>query len=101
MDFELGTLEPALWKVWLVAFGRVFPVMSIPVPVINPPTPINIAVPFLSIGKVGILTALFTSGAESCFDFGVVNTGTPSSNTPSVEELQELFTRPNGVLQGN
>ena len=93
LDFDLGTAEPATWGVWMLIpdFG-IFPLWSPDLQPINPAVsfPIPIA-DFPSLGKVGILTALFTSEGITCSDWDTVDTGAPSSSTPAPEELRELF----------
>jgi len=103
MDFELGILEQALWKVWLVAVGHVILLWPIPIPVVDQPIPIDVPVPFPALGEVGILTALFTSEGITCSDWATVDTGAPLSSTPAPEELRELFrgVNTNQVLSGN
>lgn len=92
MDFELGTLEPATWDSWVVIPGTgVFPVWSLPMPVVDPSVSPSLSLPFPSIGTIGFLTALSTSEGITCSDSANVDTGTPSSSTPATEELRELF----------
>ncbi len=98
MDFELATLEPATWDLWLVVPGTdVFPVWSLSLPVVDPSVPTSLSFPFPSIGTIGFLTALLTSEGITCSDWAVVDTGAPSS-VPSAGEIRELFRGANKVL---
>ena len=102
MDFEIGTLEPATWGIWLLAVGQVIPLWSTPIPVVDPSATFDIPIPFPSIGKIGVLTAMFTLEGENCFDLGIADTGTSLSNTLAPGELRELFSGvdANQVLSG-
>ena len=104
MDFEIGTLEPVLWGTWMVVPGiGIAGQWYVPLPAIDPSRPFPISIPGVpSIGIIGFLTALITSEGVICSDWNTVDTGAPSSNTPSPEELYELFRRvnTNQVLSG-
>ncbi|MCH7809331.1 MAG: hypothetical protein IH863_01985, partial [Chloroflexi bacterium] len=103
MDWNLGTTEPAVWGMWMFIPGTgVFPLWSIPLPPIDPPASFPISIPgFPSMGTIGFLTALITSEGVTFFDFGTVDTGSPSSAVPSGEELRELFRGANKILSDN
>ena len=102
MNFELGTREPALWRLWLVVPSiGVIPLWSAPLPAIPDPVDIPISFPLPSLGTVGFLTTLNTAEGISCWDFGLVDTGLPSASTPSAQELRELIPQPSAVIPVN
>ena len=102
LDFEVGTLNPALWTVWLVVPSiGVIPLWSVPLPVIPDPVDIPISFSFPSLGTVGFLTTLSTAEGITCWDFGLVDTGLPSSSAPSAQELWELFPQPSVAIPNN
>jgi hypothetical protein len=94
LDFDVGTLEPANWNVWLVAQTEVTPLVSAALPVIEPPVPVEVDLPFFpALGTVGLLTTLTTSTQGIiCSAFVTVDTG-PSRLTaaPSPQALQDLL----------
>ncbi len=77
MDFTVGTVVPATWNIYLSVLDFVIPVLSIPLPVIDPPIAVPIPIPgFPSFGGVGVLTTLTTPGGGIiCSDWDVVDTG--------------------------
>ena len=103
MNFEVGTTEPALWVTWLFILGfSAFPIWSEPIEAINPPEHFEVSIPeFPSLGEVWFLTALVTSEGVKCFDSGSVDTGAPSSDTPSASELRSLLLRSGVSLPNN
>ena len=102
MDFTLGTPEPATWDLWLVIPGTgIFPIWSLPLPVIDPPIFPTLSFPFPGMGTIGFLTALSTSEGITCSDWATVDTGAPSSAVPSISELRELLSGPSVVLPSN
>ena len=104
MDFEIGTSQPANWDLWLVIPGvGVIPVWSILLPAIDPNITAPLSFPFPNMEDVGFLTTLTTPEKRIiCYDFEVVNTGTPSSSaTPSADELRRLLPKPVGALSNN
>ncbi len=92
MDFELGTLEPTTWDLWIVIPGTgIFPIWSLSLLVVDPSVLPSLAFPFPSIGTIGFLTALSTSEGITCSDWATVDTGAPSSSTLAPEELRKPF----------
>ena len=56
LDFDLGTREPATWNIWLVAQTEVTPLVSAALPVIEPPVPVEVDIPFFpALGTVGLV----------------------------------------------
>ena len=100
MDFEVATLEPALWRVWLIvpSIGAI-PIVTLPLPAIEIILPLSF--PFPNLGTVGFLTTLSTAEGITCIDFGLVDTGFPLSSAPSAQELRELLPHPSAVIPGN
>ena len=99
MDFELATLEPATWDLWLVIPGTgIFPLWSLPLPVVDSPVFPSLSFSFPSIGTIGFLTSLSTPEGIACSDWETVDTGAPSSAVPSRGEIRELFRGVNKVL---
>ena len=95
LDFQVATSAPATWNVWLSVQDFTVPFWSIPLPVIDPPLPVNIPIPgFPQIGTVGFLTTLTRAGGEGivCSDWKTIDTG-PSAVSPTAEELKQLFRR--------
>lgn len=101
MEFDIGTSEPAIWNVWLLVSGQSIPLWSVPAPVIVPPVSFDVSVPFPSAGTIWFIAALTTTDGTLCFTFDTVNTGTPLSSSPSMEELQKLFPTPTTTLPNN
>jgi len=102
MNFVVGTLEPALWGVWLVLPSvGIINLWSIPLLDIDPPASPSLSFPFPRLGTVGILTTLRTSEGVICWAFGIVDTGGEPSTGQSIDGIRVLFPRPNGVLRGN
>jgi hypothetical protein len=102
MDFEVGTLEPADWEVWVIWKGVSVHIVSIwwiPLPAIDPPATPSLSVPFRSFvprgETMGFLTILSTIAGVTCWDFDTIDIGTSSSSAPSAQELRELFPQPN------
>lgn len=97
MDFILGTSGPANWGVWLsipnFGFVQLWTAPLPPIPTTSFPVPIP---GFPSLGTVGFLTALIGPGGVTCFDVAFIDTGTPSTANPTLEELRELI--PNNAI---
>ncbi len=101
MQFELGTAEPAIWSIWLMASGQLIPLRSAPASAVVPQISFYASMPLPPLGKIWLLTALTTAEGAPCFTYDTVNTGTPSSSTPSIEALQELFPTPTTTPPNN
>ena len=100
-DYLLATANPATWTVWLVLLNPPFavPILSAPLPIINPPISPSFSIPLAGFGTVGALTVVTTStDGVICSDWDIVNTGAPSAGGGSLQELRELSARPNGLL---
>ena len=66
LDFNLGTLEPMTWNVWLTSQSETINLVLASLPVIDPPIPFDLTLPFFpSVGTIGILTTLTTQKAGS------------------------------------
>jgi hypothetical protein len=94
LDFDVGTLEPANWNVWLTAQSAITPVVSAALPVIEPPTSIELNLPFFpALGTVGFLTTLTTPvQGIICSEFVTVDTGSSrQAAVPSPQALQDLL----------
>ena len=77
MDFNLGTLEPANWNVWLTYQDDIDRILFVEFPVIDPPIPFHFSLPFFpEMGTVGVLTTLTAPDKGIvCSAFELVNTG--------------------------
>ena len=96
LGFELGTLDPAIWDVWLISIFGFNNLWSARIPVIDPIVSFPVAFPFPSIGNIGIVTTLTTAeNGLACADFKIVDTGGLGA---SPEELEDLVEQ-SGVLQ--
>jgi hypothetical protein len=78
LDFVLGTAVPATSNLWMTVSNRIFPVWSVPLPVLDPPAtfelPLRVAQP---LGRIGFLTTLVTADGMICSDFELLDTGAP------------------------
>ena len=95
MDFELGTLDPAMWDVRLISVFGLTSLWTLPVPAVDPPESFPVAFPFPSIGSIGILTTLTTVDGVVCGDFKIVDTGGLGA---TLEELEGVLDQ-NGILR--
>ena len=100
LGFLIGTKEPALWNVWLIFRSQFIPLWGIPIIVpIDPPTFVPIfSAPVPPSGLLMFFTTLTTSEGMACWDFNLIDTGAPSSQTLSVSELRGLFSNANAAL---
>jgi N-acetylneuraminic acid mutarotase len=76
MDFEVGTLAPAQWNVWLTwSQNSLASMWSLPIPAVVPAVQFPIGFPLPALGTIGVLTTL-TTAADGilCSDFATVNT---------------------------
>ncbi len=98
MDFTVGLLSPATWNVFLSVADVAVPLLSIPLPAIDPPLSLSIPIPgFPDFGGIGILTTLTTpTGGIICSDWstaGRCNLGTDSDN----DRLDDCYETNTGV----
>ena len=91
LGFEVGTLEPAMWRLWAVVRGNVIPLLNISLPTIDPPITPSFTLPVSNLGTIGFLTTLDTPDGIICGDFGIVDTGLPGLEGTSLQELRGLF----------
>jgi hypothetical protein len=94
LAFEIGTHESATWNVWLIAQAEVTPLVSAALPVIEPPVPVELDLPFFpALGTVGFLTTLTTPvQGIICSAFVTVDTGPGGlAAGPSLQALQDLL----------
>ena len=91
-EFVLGTLAPATWNLWISIGNVTFRLQSIPLPVIDPASPVNgLILEFPQLGTIGFLTTLTTRGEGIiCSDWQTIDTGTPAV-MPTAQELKGLF----------
>lgn len=78
LNYTIGTPESATWSNYLILTSptiQVFPLWTVPLPVIDPPFDIPISFPFPSLGWVGIYTGLFTAEGPQAVELVWVNTG--------------------------
>jgi len=92
MDFYLGTSEPATINVWFNVLSQIIPYLSVPLPPIDPPISVPIAIPGVpSIGTIGVLTTLTTPDGIICSDWETVDTGPMTTVAPSAEDIKQLL----------
>jgi len=95
LGFTLGTSEPATWRLWLVldqAPGIIPLVPGRSLPPIDPAITVSPSFPFPSMGTIGFLAILSEPDGIICWDFAIVDTGSPSASAaPSAEKLKGLF----------
>jgi len=90
LAFTLGTPEPAVWVNYFVLTSptvQFIPLWTFPLPVIDPPFDIPIALPFPSIGWVGVLTSLFTAEGRQAVDLVWVDTSSTGTIAVSINEF--------------
>ncbi len=89
--FEVGTREPATWNAWLTSQGEIARLLSVPLPVIEPPIPVSLTLPFFpALGTIGVLTTLTTPDKGIiCAAFTTVDTGPPTAASATLKELME------------
>ncbi len=76
MNFTVGSTSAGTWNVYLVYNNTLLPIISYPLPAIDPPIAIPIAFPFPSIGGIGVLTTIALPGdGILCSDWETVDTG--------------------------
>lgn len=78
LAFSIGTPEPAMWANYLILTYpgvQIVPLWTVPLPVIDPPVDIPIALPFPSIVRVGIWSGLFTDVGIQALELAWVDTG--------------------------
>jgi predicted outer membrane repeat protein len=92
MSFEIGTLEPATWNVWLSYQNRMITIRSSPIPVVDPPVTGSLTITRPNLGTVGVLTTLTTAEGIICSEWETINTGPATTSVETmVEKLRELF----------
>lgn len=75
LDFEVGTIEPATWNVWIAWQTTTTQIRSTGIPVIDPPSPVSINLAaFPPLGNVGVLTSLTTPAGITCSAWQTVDT---------------------------
>jgi hypothetical protein len=76
MNFTVGSSSPVTWNVYLSVFNIVVPFLSLNIPAFDPPVAIPLALPFPSLGGMGVLTTLTTpTDGIICSDWDTVDTG--------------------------
>jgi hypothetical protein len=76
MNFTVGSTSAGTWNVYLSFHDTILSLLSIPLPAFDPPVVVPIALPFPTIGGIGILTT-YTTAADGiiCSDWDTVDTG--------------------------
>jgi hypothetical protein len=98
LNFEVGTMNSARWKVFLVRYG-VTEVLVADRVIVDPPIDVSISIPeFQSRGTIGFLTTLATKeDVIVCSDFETVDTGQSEDASvleytrSTAEELKWIF----------
>ena len=92
MEFNLGTETPATWNVYLSVFDVVIPLWSAPLPAIDPPIAIPVAIPgFPSFKTIGFLTTLTTADGIICSHWDTVDTTYKLSDTGQTQDFTPTF----------
>jgi len=95
MNFEIGTKQPAFWNVLISSHKKTKSLLSIPIPVVDPPISFPIILPrFQSLGNIGVLTTLTTKETGIiCSDWETVDTGPITAAKQSINtlNLRKLF----------
>ena len=91
LAFEVGTREPAAWNAWLTSQDEIARLFSVLLPVIEPPIPVSLTLPFFpTLGTIGVLTTLTTPDKGIiCAAFATVDTGPPTAASVMLKELVE------------
>jgi len=91
LAFEVGTREPATWNAWLTSQAEIPRLFSVPLPVIEPPIPVSLSLPFFpALGTIGVLTTLTTPDKGIiCAAFTTVDTDPPTAASATLKELME------------
>jgi hypothetical protein len=77
LNFNLGTVTPATWNVFLSIQNSTVRLWSLPLPAIDPAIQFSINVPgFPAVGKIGVLTTLVGPSGIACSSWRTVNSGT-------------------------
>jgi hypothetical protein len=94
LAFEVGAREPATWHAWLTSQDEIARLFSVPLPVIEPPIPVSLTLPFFPhLGTIGVLTTLTAPDKGIiCSAFVTVDTGSGGvAVAPSPQALQDLL----------
>jgi hypothetical protein len=77
LNFDLGTVDPVQWNVWLSLQNTTIRLVSIALPVVDPSVQFGFSLPgFPALGTVGVLTTLVDpSEGIACSSWRTVNTG--------------------------
>jgi hypothetical protein len=76
MNFTVGSSSPVTWNVYLSVFNIVVPFLSLNIPAFDPPIALPLAIPFPSLGGMGVLTTLTTpADGITCSGWDTVDTG--------------------------
>ena len=75
MNLTVGPPEAGTWNVFLSLADVVVPLLSIPLPALDPPLAIPLTFPFADFGGIGVLTT-FTTADDGiiCSDWDTVDT---------------------------
>ena len=76
LNFDLGTVDPVQWNVWLSLQSTTIRLLSIALPVVDPSVKFGFSLPgFPALGTVGVLTTLVDpSKGIACSSWRTVNT---------------------------
>ena len=76
LNFNLGTVTPATWNVFLSIQNSTVRLWSLPLPAVDPAAQFSINVPgFPAVGKIGVLTTLVGPSGIACSSWRTVNSG--------------------------
>lgn len=77
LNFNLGTVTPVTWNVFLSLQNSTVRLWSLPIPAVDPPVQIPVSIPgFPALGRIGVLTTFVNSSGIVCSSWRTVNTGT-------------------------
>ena len=76
LNFNLGTVTPATWNIFLSIQNTTIRLSSLAIPAIDPAVQFGVNIPgFPALGKVGVLTTLVGPSGIVCSSWRTVNTG--------------------------
>lgn len=95
LEWTLKANVPTTWNAWLVIGSSVTPILSVPLPALDPAFTLGpIPIPsFPPLGTIGFLTTMNTPEGILCWDFDLVDTGTtsPAGKRLKGDELQAIL----------
>ena len=96
LNFQVGSPEPVMWRVWALVGPTFFPLLNVQLPAIEPPLNPSFTIPVFNFGTIGFITTLSTpTEGIVCSAWETVNTGPVIGSAVSGQELRGLFAASN------